>query len=198
MQEIGLLRELCHFNLSGNLLATLPAELAVLTRLATLDLSDNALDAVPAPVTRLAALTVLNLAGKHTRRCASGRSRACASDPDHPTLRTPTSPPLPTRPRNPPHTGSTAGNKLRELPTDITALRNLTKLHLQRNAFQVLPPELGRLMSLKELDASFNDISEVPGKTISQMRFLTTLDLSSNRIRCATPPSSALRVAGRC
>ena len=85
------------------------------------------------------------------------------------------------------------GNKLRELPAEIVGLRNLTKLHLHRNSFQTFPPELGRLMSIKEVDMSFNDIVDVPGKVIGQMRFLTTLELASNRIRYVRTPAAHTR-----
>ena len=72
-----------------------------------------------------------------------------------------------------------------ELPEEISALRSLSKLHLQRNQLKVFPDALARVSSLREVDVSSNAIWSLPGATIAQLRFLTALDLSNNNIRCA-------------
>lgn len=52
------------------------------------------------------------------------------------------------------------------LPAEIIQLPNLEKLYLDNNRLSVLPPELGRLKSLKILAVDYNMLASVPGKCL--------------------------------
>ena len=70
---------------------------------------------------------------------------------------------------------------LTTLPPEIGQLTALTELNLSNNQLSILPPEIGQLITLKELDLSNNQLSSPPPE-IGQLTDLKQLDLSKNQI----------------
>lgn len=72
-------------------------------------------------------------------------------------------------------------NYLEVLPADIGKMVSLTNLNISRNHLSSLPDELCLLTNLKILNASFNNLSSIPAR-LSALP-LTTLNLSHNRLK---------------
>lgn len=65
-----------------------------------------------------------------------------------------------------------------ELPPEIGKLQGLTDLNLNENQLTELPKEIGQLKYLRRLELSANQLTELP-EEIKQLR-LESLDLSGN------------------
>ncbi|WP_293334119.1 COR domain-containing protein [Microcoleus sp. CAWBG58] len=74
-----------------------------------------------------------------------------------------------------------AGLELKELPTEIAQLSNLTLLVLHSNQITVIPEAIGQLSNLTGLDLHSNQITVIP-EAIGQLSNLTWLDLRDNQI----------------
>jgi len=74
-------------------------------------------------------------------------------------------------------------NKLKTLPHTIGKLTNLVLLDLRNNLFTVemLPPELGNLVSLRKILLSNNKLTTLPPEFRS-LTSLNDLDVSNNQI----------------
>lgn len=70
---------------------------------------------------------------------------------------------------------------LKEVPSKIKNLHNLTSLILHSNKLTGLCPEIGELKKLKILNVSNNQIKEIPD-VICQLEALTSFNVSSNMI----------------
>ncbi len=143
--EVGNLTNLKQLDLSGNRLATLPAEVGNLTNLKQLNLSANQLTALPAEVGNLANLLELYL----------------------------------------------DRNKLTILPAEVGNLANLLELYLDRNKLTILPAEVGNLTNLKQLNLSANQLIALPAE-VGNLTNLRELDLHSNKL--TTLPAEICRL----
>lgn len=76
-------------------------------------------------------------------------------------------------------------NYLEVLPADIGKMVSLTNLNISRNHLSSLPDEICLLTNLKILNASFNNLSSIPAR-LSALP-LTTLNLSHNRLKEVPP-----------
>jgi len=70
-------------------------------------------------------------------------------------------------------------NQLRSLPPEIGKLTNLPELNLSFNQLNSLPPEIGKLTNLKKLFLSSNQLSTLPPE-IRKLANLKKLDLRNN------------------
>src|SRR5258708_5771276 len=68
---------------------------------------------------------------------------------------------------------------LTTLPPEIGQLKDLTELDLMLNQLTTLPPEIGQLTALTKLDLMMNQLTTLPPE-IGQLTALTHLDLDSN------------------
>ncbi len=73
------------------------------------------------------------------------------------------------------------GRGLKELPTEVFALANLKKLHLNDNELASLPPEIGQLQNLTDLYLYKNQIRELSGE-ITHLTQLERLYLGNNQL----------------
>ncbi|MEV7230924.1 COR domain-containing protein [Polymorphospora sp. NPDC051019] len=73
-------------------------------------------------------------------------------------------------------------NQLRTLPPDIGHLINLTELDVRSNVLSALPKEIGELRKLEELYLDDNRLTELPPE-IGRLSELRELDLDGNQIR---------------
>lgn len=96
-------------------------------------------------------------------------------------------------------------NRLRgAIPEELEQLNNLTRLVLFDNRLgstagighpsgvtisSEIPPELGNLTHLEELDLSYNQLTGQIPSTLGELTRLTTLDLSQNQLSGAIPPA---------
>ncbi|CAL8077151.1 unnamed protein product [Calicophoron daubneyi] len=86
---------------------------------------------------------------------------------------------------------------LQTVPKKISNLKKLTQLGLTSNQLTHVPEEVGRLLSLRFLDLSFNQINELPPDLFSQLRSLTSLNLSGNKLD-SLPSVSSLKALQVC
>ncbi|WP_339136302.1 MAG: COR domain-containing protein [Candidatus Electrothrix sp. GW3-4] len=84
-----------------------------------------------------------------------------------------------------------SGQGLKELPSEIGQLTNLTELDLCNNQFSSLPPEIRKLTNLQKLRLWNNKLTTLPPE-ISQLTNLTVLDLRNNQLR--NLPSGILKL----
>ncbi|MCX6377360.1 MAG: leucine-rich repeat domain-containing protein, partial [Armatimonadetes bacterium] len=80
---------------------------------------------------------------------------------------------------------------LTSLPPEIGLLTSMTELQLSRNRLTSLPPEIGLLTSLRELHLSGNRFTSLPPE-IGRLTSLTGLDLSKNRLTSLPPETGQL------
>ncbi|KAF2101621.1 PP2C-domain-containing protein [Rhizodiscina lignyota] len=74
------------------------------------------------------------------------------------------------------------GAKLAQLPDDLYGkMPNLTKLHLDKNHFGAVSPQIGRLAKLEHLSIARNDLSSLPGE-IGRLGELRYLDVRENNL----------------
>ena len=76
-----------------------------------------------------------------------------------------------------------------ELPPEIGQLTSLENLDLSDNDLTELPPEIGQLTSLENLDLSGNDLAELPPE-IGQLTSLENLELGVNFSLAELPPET--------
>lgn len=70
---------------------------------------------------------------------------------------------------------------LKELPSEIGDLTNLTRMVICYNNLSSLPPEISKLKKLKFFDVSHNAITELPAG-LSELNELQSLNVSSNQL----------------
>ncbi|XP_035229535.1 leucine-rich repeat-containing protein 47-like [Stegodyphus dumicola] len=70
---------------------------------------------------------------------------------------------------------------LKDLPSDVGELVNLTRMVVCSNALIALPPEIGKLKKLKYLDVSHNKIAELPSQ-LCELTDLQSLNVSTNKL----------------
>ena len=85
-----------------------------------------------------------------------------------------------------------SGQNLRNIPSEIAQLQNLTELNLSNNQLSSIPPEISQLQSLTQLYLSDNQLSSIP-REISQLQSLKELDLGKNQLSNISPEISQLR-----
>jgi len=73
------------------------------------------------------------------------------------------------------------GLDLTEIPPEIGKLTNLVQLNLRENKLKVLPPEIGNLIRLKKLYLSENKLTELPSE-IGNLVELERIYLSKNKL----------------
>jgi internalin A len=73
------------------------------------------------------------------------------------------------------------GNKLTDLPEEISKLTSLEKLAAPYNLFTTIPKPIEKLRNLRSLYLSYNQINAIPA-TIRKLQKLQSLDLSHNQI----------------
>ena len=76
--------------------------------------------------------------------------------------------------------------QIKTLPPELGKLESLKSLNLRDNEIKTLPPELGQLESLRSLNLSDNEIKTLPPE-LGQMESLRSLDLSDNEIKTLPP-----------
>ncbi|MFM9961971.1 MAG: COR domain-containing protein, partial [Planctomycetaceae bacterium] len=81
---------------------------------------------------------------------------------------------------------SLASLGLRTLPPEIGQLTALTELNLRFNQLSALPPEIGQLTALTKINLHSNQLSVLP-PMIGQLTALRTLDLRDNQLRTLPP-----------
>jgi internalin A len=79
-----------------------------------------------------------------------------------------------------------SGLDIKDLPTEIGELKNLTELYLNINKLTYLPPEIGNLSNLILLDLSINHLIKLPPE-IGRLKKLKTLDVSVNQLASLPP-----------
>jgi C-terminal of Roc, COR, domain/Ras of Complex, Roc, domain of DAPkinase/Leucine rich repeat/Leucine Rich repeats (2 copies) len=72
-------------------------------------------------------------------------------------------------------------SQLTELPPEIGQLKHLIELDLSSNQLTELPPEIGQLQNLETLVLGANQLTELPAE-VTQLQNLVTLDLSFNQL----------------
>ncbi len=72
-------------------------------------------------------------------------------------------------------------NKIKEVPADITKLKNLEKLSISKNRLKDFAPAICNLRKLRYLDLSDNEIARLPDE-IHRLEYLEELILWSNMI----------------
>ncbi len=77
-------------------------------------------------------------------------------------------------------------NRLRDLPSEMSLLPQLSELYLGANFLEFLPPELNKLSSLTILDVKENNLTEFREEMFSGLH-LHILDISSNKITTLPP-----------
>lgn len=75
-----------------------------------------------------------------------------------------------------------SGRKLKTVPEEVRAMKDLNALDLSGNRLRDLPDWLGELENMQELRIARNKLVEIP-KGICKMRHLKRLDMSRNKIR---------------
>ena len=73
-------------------------------------------------------------------------------------------------------------NFLMTLPIELTCCQSLVNLKICNNHLPLLPDKIGRLCSLRRLDASGNRIATLSNCSLSALTGLTILDLSRNML----------------
>ncbi len=84
-----------------------------------------------------------------------------------------------------------SGLGLEILPPEIGALTRLTELNLARNRLTALPPEIGALTRLTKLNLSHNRLTALPPE-IGALTRLTELNLWGNQLTALPPAIGAL------
>jgi Leucine-rich repeat (LRR) protein len=74
-----------------------------------------------------------------------------------------------------------AKKKLKQVPLEVLALRNLQVLHMNNNRLKTLPKEIVSLTNLQELNLFRNGINELPSE-IAGLHNLQTLLLGQNKL----------------
>jgi leucine-rich repeat protein SHOC2 len=77
---------------------------------------------------------------------------------------------------------SLQGNKLQQLPEDISNLKNIEELYVFDNELTSLPSSIGELTQLKELDVYDNNLQTIP-EEIGKLTNLKRLNLEDNDLR---------------
>ena len=85
------------------------------------------------------------------------------------------------------------GPALEYLPPEIGNLTGLTQLNLTGNQLTGLPPEIGNLTSLTELNLHNNQLRTVLPPEIGNLTSLTVLDLSANVLESSVPFSPEMQ-----
>jgi internalin A len=84
------------------------------------------------------------------------------------------------------------GNQLSDLPPEIVKLQNLTYLLLGNNQLSDLPPEIVKLQNLNLLDLGGNQFSNLP-PVIGELQKLTELNLEANQLSNLPPEIGKLQ-----
>src|SRR6056297_1419415 len=71
-------------------------------------------------------------------------------------------------------------NDLKEIPSEVFALRYLKELKIGYNSIRKIPPDIGNLAHLEVLNADFNRISSLP-KEVGDLRSLRSLNIEGNK-----------------
>ncbi|GFO04308.1 Ccr4-not transcription complex subunit 6-like [Plakobranchus ocellatus] len=72
--------------------------------------------------------------------------------------------------------------QVRNLSCDLWKMSWLTVLYLDNNQLSHLPPQIGCLMNLEHLDASYNHLEHLP-REVGELVHLRELKLANNHIR---------------
>ncbi len=145
-------------DLSGNRLATLPAEIGNLANLRELYLSNNRLTSLPAEIGKLTNLQKLSLSGNQLATLPAQIGKLTNLRELY-----------------------LFDNNLTTLPTEICNLANLQRLDLSVNQLTALPDEIGNLTNLQSLDVYGNQLTALPTE-IGNLANLQQLNLRSNRL----------------
>ena len=82
---------------------------------------------------------------------------------------------------------------LRQLPPEIGQLTNLRELNLVGNKLSGLPPEIVQLINLRELNIGFISLSNLPPEIV-QLTNLQSLNLTGNLLQSLPPEIGPLSV----
>lgn len=158
LPDLARLTALEELDLTGNVLAALPAEVGALTGLRVLALNGNVLAALPAAVGRLACLEKLELNNNMLGALPPELGRlSCLEEL------------------------CVSGNPLGALPPALGALRNLATLDASVCRLRALPEELTLATRLIDLNVSGNQLERLPDG-IGRMTRLVTLNVQDNRL----------------
>ena len=198
-KEIGNLSNLKKLNLTSNQLVSLPDTIGKLSKLEFIDLGKaeftlqyNQLHSLPASITNLTNLKALGLGGNKITALPSDIGRLSKLEildiRDNPIYSLPTgeqgigalSNLTSLEIRLPKVHLCHAGCKSIDLPADIGKLSKLKKLTISGKLSQL--PDITNLQSLKALDLSYNNFTQLPAQ-ISALKSLKTLDIDGNKFR---------------
>lgn len=198
-KEIGNLSNLKKLNLTSNQLASLPDTIGKLSKLEFIDLGKaeftlqyNQLHSLPASITNLTNLKALGLGGNKITALPSDIGRLSRLEVldirDNPIYSLPTgeqgigalSNLTSLEIRLPNVHLCHADCKSIDLPADIGKLSKLKKLTISGKLSQL--PDITNLQSLKALDLSYNNFTQLPAQ-ISALKSLKTLDIDGNKFR---------------
>ena len=193
--EIGRLSNLTVLNARGNELKEWPEQISNLSSLQALDLSANKLTRIGPGIGRLAALKEFRLAGNDLetlppeignlplleRLYAPAFERNWKGEAEAPLTQTVlVSVPAEIGALRNLKELNLSGRRLTSLPAEMSRLANLASLRLSQNKLSNLP-DVGGLSLLRELDASENRITAMPGG-IGRLEKLEEINLSGNKI----------------
>ncbi len=162
--EIGQLASLTQLNLDRNLLTTLPDSMIFLGSLVELRIGRNPMPRIPPVVGRIPALETLTI-------------REYEKDSIPP--------------------GLDVAQQIRELniwggisvwPLELFSLINLESLHISRNRLDHIPPELGNLVNLVELNLDGNPFTGPIPPELGNLSNLEELSLHFNHLSGSLPP----------
>ncbi|XP_046611616.1 leucine-rich repeat-containing protein 47-like [Neodiprion virginianus] len=175
--EIGKLENLTSLVLHSNKIAKLPSAIGKLTKLKVLDVSRNNLDFVPDDLGNLPQLMTLNLGLNALKELPSQAANIKLSILDLSNNEFDTFPDVCYAELVHLAEVRVNGNKIKEIPSTISALQSLKLLDLSDNSIVIVPKELSDCGKLKELNLKGNPLSDKRlYKLVDQCRTKQVLD----------------------